>query len=101
MQLDTEALLEHVLGALMQPDTDALTLSIHLRNTIPEARISALIRALLSAEQVILTTFNGNSAGRSDAALARSFALTMAEALDEIEASRDPASTTLLRDLAF
>jgi hypothetical protein len=101
MRHDTEALLEHVLNAVMQADTDALTLSIHLRNTVAEARLSALIRALLSAEAVIRETFNGSSTGRADAALARSLALTLAEAADDIEAARDPDTALRLRDLSF
>lgn len=101
MRHDTEALLEHVLHAVMQTEADALSLAIHLRNSVPEARVTALIRALLAAEHLIRDTFNGNSPGRADAALARHFALTLAEAADDMEARRDPATSLRLADLAF
>ncbi len=101
MRHDTEALLEHVLHAVMQTENDALTLAIHLRNSVPEARVIALIRALLAAEHLIRDTFNGSSPGRVDADLARNFAFSLAEAADDLEATRDPATTLRLVDLAF
>lgn len=100
MRYDTEGLLEHVLNAVMQPDTDALTLAIHLRNSVPEARATALIRALLATEAVIRDTFNGSSPGRADAALARSFAFTLVEVADDFEAAREADTAPRLRDLA-
>jgi len=89
MQHDAEALLEHVLNAVMQPETDALSLAIHMRNTLPDVRPMALLRALLSAEAVIRDTFNGNSQGRTDGALALQIALTLAELADDQEAGRE------------
>ena len=91
MRKDTETLLEHVLSAVMAPDTDALTLATALRNTVPEAPAISVIRALLSADRVIRETFNGNSPGRVDAERARSLALALAEAADDLmDARKDP-----------
>ncbi len=101
MRKDTEDLLEHVLHAVMQTENDALMLAIHLRNTVPDARVISLMRALLAADGVIAETFNGSSPGRADAALARSFALTLAEAADDLEAEGVLAGPVRLRDLAF
>lgn len=92
MRKETEDLLEHVLAAVMAPgngdDTDTLALSSHLRQTVPDARAVALIRALLSADQVIQDTFNGNSPGRLDAKRARALAYALTVATDDAEASR-------------
>ncbi len=98
MRKNSETLLEHVLAAVMAPDNDALTLASTLRNTVPDAPAIAVIRALLSADSVILETFNGNSPGRVDAMLARGLALTLAEAADDLEAARDTPAI-LLSDL--
>ena len=88
MRKDSEDLLEHVLSAVMQADTTELTLFSHLKSTVPTARISALIHALLAADQSLTKTFNGNSAGRTDAALARHVALTLAAQADAFEHDR-------------
>ncbi|MBL4628385.1 MAG: hypothetical protein JKY00_10185 [Roseicyclus sp.] len=99
MRKDTETLLEHVLGAVMAPENDALTLATLLRNTVPEAPALAVIRALLAADRVILETFNGNSPGRVDALLARGLALTLADAADDLEVSRNTPNPIRLADL--
>lgn len=99
MRKDSETLLEQVLAAVMAPENDALTLASTLRNTVPEAPVIAVIRALLAADRVIGETFNGNTPGRMDAMLARGLALTLAEAADNYEATRDVRDTTLLSDI--
>ncbi|WP_224813720.1 hypothetical protein [Hasllibacter sp. MH4015] len=101
MRPETEQLLEHVLHAVMQPDSDALTLAMHLRSAVPEARVIALIHALLSADRVIRDTFNGNAPARADAALASGFALTLAEVAEAHEARENPTRPVTLRDLAL
>ena len=95
MRQDTEILLDHVLAAVMAPDNDALTLATTLRNTAPDAPVIAVIRALLSADRAISETFNGNAPNRVDAHLARSLALTLAEALDDITHAQDSAPPRL------
>lgn len=99
MRNDTESLLEHVLAAVMAPDNDALTLATTLRNTVADAPAIAVIRALLSADRAIQETFNGNSPGRVDAQLARSLALTLAEAADDLEVARNTPDPVRLGDL--
>lgn len=84
MRKDSETLLEHVLAAVMAPDNDALTLATALRRDVPDAPAISVIRALLSADRVILETFNGNAPARVDAQLARAMALTLAEATDDL-----------------
>lgn len=98
MRNDTEALLEQVLAAVMAPENDDLTLATTLRNKVPGAPAIAVVRALLSADQVISETFNGNALNRVDAMLARGLALTLAEATDDLEATRD-VPPILLSDL--
>jgi hypothetical protein len=95
MRHNTDALLERVLAAVMAPDNDALTLASTLRNTVPDAPAIAVIRALLAADQVISETFNGSSPGRADAKLARAMALTLAEAADDLDATRDVPTIVL------
>lgn len=99
--MDHEILLETVLTAVMDSTPEPLALLSRLRQTAPDARLTALIRALLSADQVITETFNGSSPGRSDAALARSMALTLAEAADEAETSTNPTAPLRLSDLSI
>lgn len=99
MRKDTETLLEHVLAAVMAQDNDALTLATTLRNTVADAPAISVIRALLSADRVIRDTFNGNSPGRVDAELARSLALTLAEAADDLSATRALPNPVRLGDL--
>ncbi len=96
-----ETLLEQVLAAVMDTNAEPLTLLHNLRHSVPDARTTALIRALLDADRVIGETFNGNSPGRADAALARSMALTIAEAADEAEASENPTAPLRLSDLSI
>lgn len=98
MRKNSETLLEYVLAAVMAPVNDTLTRASTLRNTVPDAPATAVIRALLSADHVIRETFNGNSAGRVDAMLARGLALTLAETADDLKAARD-TSPILLSDL--
>ncbi|GAB5448661.1 hypothetical protein [Gymnodinialimonas sp.] len=98
MRKDTETLLEHVLAAVMAPDNDALTLATTLRSAVPDAPAISVIRALLAADRVIIETFNGNAPARVDAQLARSLALTLAEATDDLSDARD-ASPILLADV--
>ncbi|MBY4894914.1 hypothetical protein KUL25_19320 [Rhodobacteraceae bacterium N5(2021)] len=98
MRKDTESLLEHVLAAVMAPDNDALTLATTLRNSVPEEPAIAVIRALLSADRVIIDTFNGSGPNRIDAQLARSLALTLAVATDDLSHVRD-ANPILLGDV--
>lgn len=83
----------------MAQDNDALTLATALRNTVPDASAISVIRALLSADSVIQQTFNGTSPGRPDAALARSLALTLAEAADDLQDSRAAPNSIRLSDL--
>lgn len=99
--MDHEVLLETVLTAVMNSATEPLALLAELRRSAPEARITALIRALLSADQVISETFNGNAPGRADAALARSMALILAEAADETEAAGAATRPLRLDDLSI
>lgn len=96
MQKDTETLLDHVLAAVMAPDNDDLTLATTLRNTAADAPAIAVIRALLSADHAISETFNGNARNRLDAQLARSLALTLAEALDDLFHGQDATHDTAL-----
>ena len=65
--MDHEILLETVLTAVMDSTPEPLTLLSRLRRDAPDARLTALIRALLSADQVISETFNGSGPGRADA----------------------------------
>lgn len=99
MRQQTESLLEHVLAAVMAPDNDALTLAATLRNTVPDASAMAVIRALLSADRSIVETFNGNAAHRVDATLARSLALTLSAAADDLADARNDPNTIRLSDL--
>ena len=101
MNSDFETLLEHVLAAVMDSKAEPLTILWSLRQTVPEARVTALIRALLAADQVIATTFNGNSQNREDAKLARSMALVIAEAADDAEAAETPSAPLRFRDLTI
>ncbi len=94
MKLDFETLLEHVLTAVMDSRAEPLTILWKLRQTAPNARVTMLIRALLAADQVIASTFNGSSLDRADAKLARTMALILAEAADDAE--EDEAITTPL-----
>ncbi|MEJ6390668.1 hypothetical protein [Gymnodinialimonas ulvae] len=99
--MDHEILLETVLSAVMDSTPEPLALLARLRKSAPDARLTALIRALLSADQVISETFNGSSPGRADAILARSMALTLAEAGDEVEAETRPGAPLRLSDLSI
>lgn len=91
MRHETELLLETVLAAVMAQDSDALTLATTLRNTLADAPAIAVIRALLTTDRIIAETFNGKAASRTDAQLARTLALTLAEAADDLAHSRgDP-----------
>lgn len=99
MRKFTETLLEHVLAAVMAPDTDKLALASALRTTVPDAPAISVIRALLDADRVIIETFNGNASSRVDAHLARSLALTLAEATDDLAHDRDEPHPIRLGDL--
>jgi hypothetical protein len=99
MRQDSEDLLETVIAAVMSSHAEPLALAGRLRHTVPGARVTALIRALLDADRVIGETFSGASPGRADARLARGFALTLAEAADEVEAERDDGTALTLADL--
>ena len=101
MDYDFETLLEQVLHAVMDSQAEPLTVLWNLRQTAPEARVTALIRALLAADQVIASTFNGNSPGRADAQLARSMALTLAEAADDAEVETPPSAPLRLSELSI
>ncbi|MEJ6393761.1 hypothetical protein V8J82_10870 [Gymnodinialimonas sp. 2305UL16-5] len=85
MRKDSEDLLELVLAAVMAADADDVGVMAHLRHAVPDVRVLALIRALLSADQVIHETFNGNAAGRKDAIRARRLAVMLTEAADEVD----------------
>jgi len=101
MESDFETLLEQVLTAVMDSDAEPLTILWKLRQTVPDARVTAVIRALLAADQVIATTFNGNSPDRPDAKLARTMALILAEAADDAEAAQRPPDPLRLSDLSI
>ena len=101
MEPDFETLLEQVLHAVMDNRAEPLTVIWHLRQSAPDARVTALIRALLSADQVIVSTFNGNAPGRADARLARTLALTLAEAADDAEQENAPKAPLRLSDLSI
>ena len=99
--MDHETLLETVLGAVMNSEAEPLTVLWSLRQNAPDARVMALIRALLAADQVIASTFNGNSQGRADAQLARSMALILAEAADDMETDESVSAPLRLSDLSI
>ncbi len=99
--MNHETLLETVLGAVMNSDADPLSVIWALRQNAPDARATALIRALLAADQVIASTFNGNSPGRADAKLARTMALIIAEAADDMEEDDTVTAPLRLSDLSI
>lgn len=62
--------------------------------TPPQTRLPSRSPALLSADHAISETFNGNAPNRLDAQLARSLAVTLAEALDDLFHGQDTTHDT-------
>ncbi len=97
---DTPAdLLEAVLSALTAAQGDPMHLFTALSANGSHLRVTALICALLRADQILRDTFAGTTNGHSDALLARAAALSLAEAAEEVERARPPEGVLRLSDV--
>ena len=105
MEPDFDTLLEQVLAAVMDGQAEPITLLWSLRQATGNPRITTLIRAFLAADKIISSTFNGDGQDRSDAGLARTMALILAEAADDVEVEAEtaqiPARALRLSDLSI
>jgi methanogenic corrinoid protein MtbC1 len=93
MEPDFDTLLEQVLAAVMDGQAEPITVLWKLRQTTGDPRIMTLIRAFLAADHIISTTFKDDGLDRSDAALARTMALILAEAADDVELDAETTQT--------